>query len=110
MFGAVDGAPLELAFLSPVTWPIVRAPAEIPRIYAGLPGGIIDFPPENHINNIFIRDDLCDKHRLPEVNTQAFSLAYCIERIPFVAAQFFALDIQVFATFETGFQFWLAPF
>jgi hypothetical protein len=47
----VVGLPLELAFLSPVSWPIARAPAEIPRIYAGLPGGVIDFPPENHLNN-----------------------------------------------------------
>ncbi|HNH46367.1 MAG TPA: hypothetical protein PKY30_04990, partial [Myxococcota bacterium] len=47
----VLGLPVELALCSPIQWPTVRAPAELPRIYAGLSGGIIDFPPENHLNN-----------------------------------------------------------
>ena len=47
----VVGLPVELALFSPIQWPTVRAPADVPRIYAGLSGGIIDFPPENHLNN-----------------------------------------------------------
>lgn len=45
------GLLLELALFCPVTWPLVRAPAQLPAVYQGMEGGIFDFPPENHQNN-----------------------------------------------------------
>lgn len=55
----IGGIVAERLLASPAPWPVARASAEIPPIYATLPvtnavdaqAGVLDFPPENHLQN-----------------------------------------------------------